>query len=59
MTFGVTGYFNFFNRVFLEKDLRIIRELEIPFMPIGILGKNLKRDISYDIKKIVKCLKMA
>lgn len=52
--FGVTGYFNFFNRVFLEKELNDIKKYKIPFVPIGILGKNQKRDISHDLNKLEK-----
>jgi hypothetical protein len=52
--FGVTGYFNFFNRVFLEKELDTIKKHKIPFVPIGILGKNHKRDISHALNKLEK-----
>ena len=52
ITFGFTGYYNLYNRVLNKKSYDEIYSLEIPFIPIGILGKNKKRDIEFDTKKL-------
>ena len=43
-TLGLTGYFNYWNRVINIEQFNSLMALKIPFIPIGILGKNLKRD---------------
>lgn len=44
ISLGVTGYFNFWNRVINVNQFNNLRSSNIPFIPIGILGKNIKRD---------------
>ena len=51
ISFGFTGYYNFYNRVLDTKNFSTINFLKIPFIPIGILGKNKKRDSQFDVKK--------
>jgi len=43
-SFGITSYYNFLNRAITNKEYEILIENNIPFYPIGFLGKNAKRD---------------
>ena len=49
--FGFTGYYNLFNRVLSKGNYNIIDSQKIPFIPIGILGKNKVRDLQIDFTK--------
>ena len=51
ISFGFTGYYNIYNRVLDKKTYLEIISHGIPFIPIGILGKNKGRDIEFDSKK--------
>jgi len=52
ISFGFTGYYNLYNRVLDKRSYNEINSLDIPFIPIGILGKNKKRDIEFDTQKL-------